>query len=69
MNRYDDFRPDVPALLKAQDAALAAPDPAARSGDDLGPLARLLSVLRLYGLGALIAVLPRPAWYRVRPVC
>lgn len=54
MNRYDDFRPDVPALLKAQEASLPAPNPAARSGDGLGPLDRLRSVARLYALGALV---------------
>jgi SAM-dependent methyltransferase len=54
VNRYDDFRPDVPALLKAQDAALAVADPAARSGDGLGPFGRLASVARLYALGALV---------------
>ena len=54
MNRYDDFRPDVPALLKAQDAALAAPDPGARSGDGLGPIGRLATRVRLYALGALV---------------
>jgi 2-polyprenyl-3-methyl-5-hydroxy-6-metoxy-1,4-benzoquinol methylase len=54
MNRYDDFRPDVAALLEAQDAKLPAPDPRARSGDGLGPWGRLRSVARLYGLGALV---------------
>jgi hypothetical protein len=46
VNRYDDFRPDVPALLKAHEAALPAPNPAARSGDGLGPLGRLTSAAR-----------------------
>ena len=55
MNRYDDFRPDVPALLKAQEAALPAPDPTARSGDRLGPVGRLASRVSLYALGALVA--------------
>jgi 2-polyprenyl-3-methyl-5-hydroxy-6-metoxy-1,4-benzoquinol methylase len=54
VNRYDDFRPDVPALLKAQDAALSVSNPAARSGDGQGPVDRLLGVLRLYALGALV---------------
>ena len=54
MNRYDDFRPDVPALLKSQEAALAPPDPAARSGDRLGIFGRLASLAALYGLGALV---------------
>jgi hypothetical protein len=40
MNLYDDFRPDVGALLKEQDASLPQPDTAARSGDGLGPLRR-----------------------------
>ncbi len=52
MNLYDDFHPDVAALLGRQDATLAPSDPDARSGDDLGPGGRLLSVLRLYALGA-----------------
>ena len=54
MNRYDDFRPDVPALLKAQDAARTPPDLAARSGDQLGLAGRLASRAHLYGLGALV---------------
>jgi SAM-dependent methyltransferase len=54
VNRYDDFRPDVDALLEAQDAALAPPDPEARSGDGLGPAGRLASRARLYALGALV---------------
>jgi 2-polyprenyl-3-methyl-5-hydroxy-6-metoxy-1,4-benzoquinol methylase len=54
VNRYDDVRPDVPSLLKVQEAALPAPDPAARSGDGLGPLGRLTSAARLYALGALV---------------
>jgi len=54
VNRYDDFRPDVPALLAAQDVALRRPDPAARSGDGLGVGGRLASLARLYGLGLLV---------------
>ena len=54
MNGYDDYRPDVAALLKAQDAALPAPHPEARSGDGLGPLGSLASRARLYALGALV---------------
>ena len=54
MNRYDDVRPDVPALLAAQAAALPPPDPAARSGDGLGMTGRLASLARLYGLGLLV---------------
>ena len=53
MNLYDDFQPDVPLLLKQQDAKLSPPDPAARSGDGLGALGALRSRMRLYGLGAL----------------
>lgn len=52
MNLYDDFRPDVAALLKEQDARLPAPDPRARSGDGLGALGRLRSLAALYALGA-----------------
>ena len=54
MNLYDDFQPDVPLLLKQQDAKLSPPDPAARSGDGLGPWDALQSRMRLYGLGALV---------------
>src|SRR6266566_5208532 len=54
MNLYDDFQPDVPLLLKQQDAKLSPPDPAARSGDGLGPWGALQSRMRLYGLGALV---------------
>jgi hypothetical protein len=36
MNLYDDIRPDVEALLRAQEATLAPVDPAARSGGGLG---------------------------------
>jgi len=54
MNLYDDARLDVAALLAAQDAKLPAPDPAARSGDGLGPVGTLASLARLYGLGALV---------------
>lgn len=54
MNQYDDVRLDVAALLAAQDAALPAPDPTARSGDGLGAFGRLASLARLYCLGALV---------------
>jgi len=54
VNRYDDVRLDVAALLKQQDASLAPADPSARSGDGLGPLGRLGSLVRLYALGALV---------------
>ena len=54
VNRYDDIRPDVAALLKEQDGKLPRPDPAARSADGLGPLGRAASLARLYALGALV---------------
>ena len=54
MNQYDDFQPNVAALLKQQEATLPSVDPAARSGDGLGPLGRLTSRLRLYALGAAV---------------
>jgi 2-polyprenyl-3-methyl-5-hydroxy-6-metoxy-1,4-benzoquinol methylase len=54
MNRYDDVRLDVSALLKEQDHKLPAPDPAARSADGLGPVGQLASLVRLYVLGALV---------------
>jgi 2-polyprenyl-3-methyl-5-hydroxy-6-metoxy-1,4-benzoquinol methylase len=54
MNRYDDFRPDVAALLKEQEARVAPADSRARSGDGLGAFGRLASLARLYALGALI---------------
>jgi len=52
VNLYDDFRPDVAALLKDQETKLPAPDGQARSGDRLGPLGRLRSLAALYALGA-----------------
>ena len=54
MNLYDDVRPDVAALLKAQEAALPPPDPIARSGDGLGIGARAASLARLYALGLMV---------------
>jgi SAM-dependent methyltransferase len=60
VNRYDDVRLDVAALLKQQDASLAPPDPEARSGDGLGLLGRLGSLARLYALGALV----KTGWHR-----
>lgn len=60
MNRYDDVRLDVGALLKQQDASLAPPDPEARSGDGLGLPGRLTSLARLYALGALV----KAGWHR-----
>jgi SAM-dependent methyltransferase len=52
VNLFDDFRPDVAALLKEQEARLSAPDPGARSGDRLGAAGRLRSLAALYLLGA-----------------
>jgi SAM-dependent methyltransferase len=52
VNLFDDFRPDVAALLKEQEARLPAPDPGARSGDGLGAAGRLRSLAALYLLGA-----------------
>jgi SAM-dependent methyltransferase len=60
MNLYDDVRLDVAALLKQQEATLPPPDPAARSGDGLGPLGQVGSRARLYGLGALVKL----GWHR-----
>ena len=60
MNRYDDVRLDVAALLKEQDATLPPPAPAARSGDGLGVLGRAGSLARLYTLGALVKL----GWHR-----
>jgi len=54
MNLYDDFRPDVVALLKEQDGKLPPPNPTALSGDGLGLPGRLGSLLRLYALGTLV---------------
>ena len=60
MNRYDDFRPDVSRLLAEQSARLPVKPPGARSGDGLGPLARLASRLRLGALGLLVL----SGWHR-----
>jgi 2-polyprenyl-3-methyl-5-hydroxy-6-metoxy-1,4-benzoquinol methylase len=60
VNRYDDVRLDVAALLKQQDASLSPPDPRARSGDGLGRAGRLASLARLYALGALV----KTGWHR-----
>src|SRR5688500_14065035 len=54
MNLYDDFQPDVPALLKAQEATLPPPDPIARSGEGLGIVGRVASPGRLYALGLMV---------------
>jgi SAM-dependent methyltransferase len=56
MNLYDEFQPDVDFLLKQQDEKLSSPDPAARSGDGLGPLGGLVSRIRLYALGGLVTL-------------
>lgn len=60
VNRYDDVRLDVAALLKQQDASLPGPDSAARSGDGLGAFGRVASLVRLYALGALVKM----GWHR-----
>lgn len=60
VNRYDDVRLDVAALLKEQDATLVPADPSARSGHGLGLLGRLGSLARLYALGALVKL----GWHR-----
>lgn len=54
MNLYDDFQPDVPALLRDQDAKLPPPRADARSGDGLGLGGRLASLVRLATLGAAV---------------
>jgi 2-polyprenyl-3-methyl-5-hydroxy-6-metoxy-1,4-benzoquinol methylase len=54
VNRFDDFRPDVAALLRVQDSQLAPPDPEARSGTGLGLLGRAAGLARLYTLGAAV---------------
>lgn len=54
MNLYDDVCPDVPALLREQEARLPPSDPSARSGDGIGVGGRLASRLRLYATGALV---------------
>jgi len=59
-NSYDDFRPDVPVLLAAQDKAATAKPPGARSGDDLGLLGGLASRARLAALGGLVLT----GWHR-----
>ena len=59
-NGYDDFRPDVPGLLAAQDKAATARPPGARSGDGLGLLGGLASRVRLAALGGLVLT----GWHR-----
>ena len=68
MNRYDEFRPDVPALLKEQDGKLPPSEPAARSADGLGLTGRVASLLRLYALGALVrsGLYRRLVWANLR---
>jgi len=56
MNLYDDFQPDLPSLLKQQDAKLPLANPTARSGEGLGAFGAIMSRLRLYGLGALVTL-------------
>lgn len=51
MNLYDDFDPDVDALLKQQDSKLPAPSLSARSADGLGVLGRIASLAHLTALG------------------
>lgn len=54
-NHFDDFRPDVAALFKAQDEALAASAPRrGRSREGLDPLWGLRAWARLYATGFLI---------------
>jgi SAM-dependent methyltransferase len=60
MNRYDDFRPDVLALLAEQDKKLPAKPPGARSGDGLGVLGGLTSRIRLGVLGLTVLT----GWHR-----
>jgi len=54
VNLFDDFCPDVAALLTEQDGRLPPFDPKTRSGDALGAFGRLGSLAVLYGLGALV---------------
>ena len=56
MNLYDDFQPDLPSLLKQQDAKLPMADPTACSGEGLGAFGGIMSRLRLYALGALVSL-------------
>jgi len=56
MNLYDDFQPDLPSLLKQQDAKLPMADPTAGSGEGLGAFGGIMSRLRLYALGALVSL-------------
>jgi 2-polyprenyl-3-methyl-5-hydroxy-6-metoxy-1,4-benzoquinol methylase len=56
MNFYDDFQPDLPYLLKQQDAKLPMADPTASSGEGLGAFGGIMSRLRLYALGALVSL-------------
>lgn len=60
MNRYDDFRPDVPRLLEEQAKRLPVKLPGVRSGEGLGPRGRAWSRLRLYGRGLLVMT----GWHR-----
>jgi SAM-dependent methyltransferase len=59
-NQYDDFRPDVPALLARQNATLPGKSPGARSGAGLGLLGRVASRARLGALGLMVLT----GWHR-----
>lgn len=54
MNQFDDVRLDVQRLIEDQSEKLRPHDPAARSGDRLGPFGRLGALARLYWTGALV---------------
>src|SRR5262249_16977923 len=56
MNLYHDVHPDLPSLLKQQDAKLPLANPTARSGEGLGAFGAIMSRLRLYALGALVTL-------------
>jgi SAM-dependent methyltransferase len=56
MNRYDDYQPDVPALLKTQESRWPTPGEGCFSGDGLGLGAGVAARLRLYLLGALVKI-------------
>lgn len=60
MNKFDDVRLDIGALLAEQDQRPAVYDPAARSGDGLGRTGRLKSRARL----GLTNQLVRRGWWR-----
>ena len=62
MNKFDDVRLGVAALLARQAEQPSAYDPAARSGDGLGACRRLRSRARLYFTAQLV----RRDWWRRR---